>query len=221
MTSEQLGQVSLPTGETLTLHRCNDDFSVKVDDVVLMHSASHHSEEQLAALGCAHLAGQPGARVLVGGLGMGFTLRAALDVLRPDARVEVAELLPQVIEWNRGPLGHLAGHPLDDPRTQVRTQDVRAMLAEANEAYDAVLLDVDNGPFAFTSATNDALYSDAGVRTIARALSRSGVLALWSAWEDGSFTHRLRQNGFHSRKKRVPARPGGNSIHVLWIATRT
>jgi spermidine synthase len=218
---EDLALVSLPTGERLTLHRRRDEFSVNVNDVLLMNSQSHYSEEQLAALGCAHITARPRARVLIGGLGMGFTLRAALDMLRPDATVEVAELLPQVVEWNRGPLGHLATHPLDDPRTVVRTQDVQATLASAREPYDAVLLDVDNGPFAFTSSSNDGLYTDAGLRSIGRALARSGVLALWSAWEDGSFTNRLRRNGFHSRKKRVPARPGGNSIHVLWLATRT
>jgi spermidine synthase len=218
---EQLGLVSLPTGEELTLSRRSEEYSVSVNDVVLMNSRSHYSEEQLAVLGCAHLQARPKARVLVGGLGMGFTLRAALDVLPADATVEVAELLAEVVEWNRGPLGHLAAHPLDDPRTWVRTEDVRRTLACANELYDAILLDVDNGPLAFTSQSNDALYTDDGLRSVGQALRPNGVLCLWSAWDDGSFTNRLRANGFHARKRRVPARPKGNFIHVLWLATKT
>ncbi len=217
---EQLGLVALPTGEELTLARTGEEYSVSVNDVVLMNSRSHYSEEQLAVLGCAHLQAHPKARVLVGGLGMGFTLRAALDVLAADATVEVAELLPEVVEWNREHLGHLAGHPLDDPRTWVRTEDVRRTLECASGAYDAVLLDVDNGPQAFTVQSNDSLYLDDGLRCIANALRPSGVLSVWSAWDDGSFTHCLRRNGFHARKKRVPARPRGNFIHTLWLATK-
>lgn len=218
---EQLGLVSLPTGEELTLRRKSEEYSVSVNDVVLMNSSAHYSEEQLAVLGCAHLEAHPKARVLVGGLGMGYTLRAALDVLPRDATVEVAELLPEMVEWNRGPLGHLAGHPLDDPRTWVRTEDVRRTLECAHDAYDAILLDVDNGPLAFTAQSNDALYTDAGLQSVARALRPRGVLSLWSTHDDGTFTQRLRRGGFHARKKRVPARVGGNFIHVLWLATKT
>jgi spermidine synthase len=218
---EQLGHVTLPGGEELTLSQRAEEFSVSVDDVVLMNSRSHYSEEQLAILGCAHLEARAGARVLVGGLGMGFTLRAALDALPADATVEVAELLPEVVEWNRGPLAHLAGNPLADSRTWVRTEDVRRTLACSTDRYDAILLDVDNGPVAFTSQSNDALYSDEGLRAISGALRSGGMLALWSAWDDGEFTNRLRANGFHTRKKRVPARPKGNFIHVLWLATKT
>jgi len=218
---EQIGAVSLVTGEEITLNRRGEELSVSVNDIVLMNSRSHYSEDQLAVLGCAHLATKAGARVLVGGLGMGYTLRAALDALPSDAIVEVAELLPEMVAWNRGPLGHLAAHPLDDPRTWVRTEDVRRTLASMHEAYDAILLDIDNGPEGFTSHENDALYTDEGIRTIAGALKPSGVLAVWSAWEDGSFTNRLRAGGFHTRKKRMPARPKGNCIHVLWLATKT
>lgn len=217
----ELGRASLPGGGVLTLRQRKDEFSVSVDGVLLMNSQSHYSEEQLAALGCAHLVAQPNARVLVGGLGMGFTLRAALDVLPSDATVEVAELIPEVVEWNRGPLADLAKRPLDDPRTVVRIEDVRETLRRARDAYDAILLDVDNGPVALTTESNDALYNNLGLRTIARALRPKGVLAVWSAREDGPFTRRLRDNGFHSRKKRVSARPGGNAIHDLWLATKT
>jgi spermidine synthase len=115
----------------------------------------------------------------------------------------------------------LAGNPLADSRTWVRTEDVRRTLACSTDRYDAILLDVDNGPVAFTSQSNDALYSDEGLRSISGALRSGGMLALWSAWDDGEFTNRLRANGFHTRKKRVPARPKGNFIHVLWLATKT
>ncbi|CAN5696186.1 spermidine synthase [soil metagenome] len=218
---EELALVSLPTGERLTLRRRRNEFAVNVNEILLMNSNSHYSEEQLAKLGCAHLQSTPRARILVGGLGMGFTLRAALDALSPEAHVDVAELIPQVVEWNRGPLSHLADHPLSDPRTKVLTEDVQTTIARERDAYDAILLDVDNGPTAFTASSNNALYTDSGLRSIARALRPSGMLALWSAREDGTFTNRLRRNGFHSRKKRVPARPGGNAIHVLWLATRS
>ena len=195
---EQLDAVLLPTGEEVTLTRAlsNGAYSVRVNDVVLMNSRSHYSEDQLAVLGCAHLRDVPGARVLVGGLGMGFTLRAALDVLGPDATVEVAELLEAVVEWNRGPLGHLASHPLSDARAWVRIEDVQRTLACQADRYDAILLDVDNGPAAFTSSANGALYTEEGLRLVAKALRARGMLAVWSAFDDGAFTRRLRDAGF-------------------------
>lgn len=218
---DELGSVLLPSGETLTLRQCGTEFSVAVDEIVLMNSTCHHSEEQLAVLGCAHLTKKSRARVLVGGLGMGFTLRAALDVLPSDAIVDVAELVEEVVVWNRGPMAHLAGEPLQDPRAHVRLGDVQATLASSENVYDAVLLDVDNGPEAFTAATNHDLYSEAGLHSIVRALRPRGVLALWSTGDDGRFTKRLRACGFHVRKRSVPPRPGENFSHLLWIATPT
>jgi S-adenosyl-L-methionine-dependent methyltransferase len=232
-----LGLVTLASGEELTLWRKGTEYSVSVNDLVLMNSRSHYSEEQLAILGCAHLTGQPApqapaktagqnptqssARVLVGGLGMGFTLRAALDALPAHAVVDVAELLPEIVMWNREQMGHLAGHPLADPRARVVIGDVQDTLAAASNCYDAILLDVDNGPVAFTASTNEGLYADAGLQLIANAMHASGVLALWSTNDDGAFTRRLRDNGYHVRKKRVPAREKGCSMHLLWIATKT
>lgn len=217
---EKLGAARTPDGTELSLHRRGSEFVVRVDDVVLMNSRAHHSEDQLAMLGCAHCRSLPGARVLVGGLGMGFTLRAALDVLAPDARVDVAELLPAVVDWNRGPLAALAAAPLSDPRVTVRVADVRRVLDAAPDAYDAVLLDVDNGPTALTADTNQGLYGEAGLRRIASALRPRGVLALWSAGDDGHFTARLRRTGFEVRQERVRARKGKGSTHVLWLATK-
>ncbi len=217
---DQLDSVLLASGETITLRQRGPVFSVAVDEVVLMNSSSHYSEEQLSVLGCAHLGNVPGARVLVGGLGMGFTLRAALDVLPSDAIVEVAELIPEVVAWNRGPMGHLAGHPLDDPRTLLRLGDFRATVAEATDRYDAILLDVDNGPEAFTTTGNEGLYGTAGLGLISKALRERGVLALWSTGDDGAFTKRLRTCGFHARKRSVPPRLGDNFSHLLWLATR-
>jgi spermidine synthase len=219
---EELGLVVLASGETLTLSRKGDEYSVGVDGLVLMNSRSHYSEEQLAVLGCAHLEAQPDARVLVGGLGMGFTLRAALDALPATARVDIGELLPEIVAWNQGCMGHLAGEPLSDPRAIILLGDIQRTLAASSDAtYDAILLDIDNGPVAFTSVSNQELYSDDGLRLLARTLKASGVLALWSTGDDGNFTRRLRDNGFHVRKKRVPARKKGCAMHLLWIATKT
>jgi spermidine synthase len=217
---EELGATVLSTGETLSLSRKGDDYSLGVNDLVLMTSKSYESERQLAILGCGHLANQVRSRVIVGGLGMGFTLRAALDVLPADAQVDVAELIPKMVDWNRTTMGHLAQYPLEDPRTQLIQGDVLEILRASENVYDAVMLDIDNGPEAFTTTANSGLYTDEGVQVIQRALRPRGVLSLWSVWDDGHFTGRLRDHGFHVWKKRVPARVGGNNVHLLWLATR-
>ena len=217
---DQLDSVIGPHGQELSLHVCGDEYSVQVDEIVLMNSKSHHSEDELARLGCAHCVGRPAQRVLVGGLGMGFTLRAALDVLPDDAEVEVAELFPAVVTWNRGPLSHLAGAPLTDPRVTLRLGDILALLDASEAAYDSILLDVDNGPSAFTAQSNDSLYDEAGVARLARALRPRGVIAVWSSGDDGDFTARLRRGGFHARKARVRARVDDGPAHVVWLATR-
>lgn len=205
-------------GQEIALFRRGSEFSVQVDEAVLMNSDSHHSEDELARLGCVRCTGKPGKRVLVGGLGMGFTLRAALDCLEPDAQVDVAELFPEIVTWNRGPLGVLAGSPLTDPRVRVRLGDVATLLESSVAEYDAILLDVDNGPVAFTAESNDSLYGDDGIERIARALRPGGVLALWAMVDDGSFTARLRDASFHVQKHRVRARVGDGPAHLLWLA---
>lgn len=183
-----------------------------------MNSGSHRSEEKLAVYGCAGLARTPGVRVLIGGLGMGFTARAALDVLASDAEVVVVESVAAVVRWNREVLGHLAGNPLADPRLSVVEGDVVDAIAEAESRYDVILLDVDNGPSAFTTFTNRRLYSEEGLRRARRALRRSAVLGIWSTFQNARFTARLRAAGFDPAAKRVLAGDGSRRRHVIWLA---
>jgi spermidine synthase len=193
---------------------------MRVDGQELMNSASHRSEQKLAVYGCAGLVRRPGARVLIGRLGMGFTARAALDDLAADAEVVVVESVAAVVRWNREVLGHLAGEPLADPRLSVVQADVVDAIAEATCRYDAILLDVDNGPSAFTTFTNRRLYSVEGLERARKALRGDGVLAVWSTFQDGNFTARLRAVGFDAAAKRVLAEDGSQRRHVIWLARR-
>lgn len=184
----------------------------------LMSSRMHGSEQALAALAFRRMRA-PDACVLVGGLGMGFTLRAALDLLPGDATVVVAELVPAVVEWNRGSLGSLAGNPLRDTRVRVEIGDVADTLRSSPGRFDAVLLDVDNGPDAFTATTNARLYNDHGLAAARAALKPDGVLAVWSAWEDRKFEQRLRYAGFTVHVERVRGRlKKGGPKHTIFIA---
>ncbi|MBA3538637.1 MAG: hypothetical protein H0T79_03340 [Deltaproteobacteria bacterium] len=211
----EIGRAKVPGG-TLTLSQRGEEFALRLGGAELMNSRLHLSEERLAVLGCAGLAEVPGARVLIGGLGMGFTARAALDVLPAGARVVIAELVPEVVEWNRGPLAHLAGHPLDDPRLTLYVGDVAGMIAKGG--YHAILLDVDNGPGAFTAPSNASLYGAKGLAKARAALVPGGVLAVWSVENDPAFTGRLKGVGFDVTLERVPTRPNSKVKHVLWIA---
>ena len=217
---ELLGEARTPQGELLTLMRQDREMVLLADGKPLMSSRAHGSEEALAALGCRDLqqlrADPPS--VLVGGLGMGFTLAATLRLLPPTATVVVAELVAAVVDWNRGPLGALAQHPLRDPRVRVEVADVRVTLQSNTSRFDAVLLDVDNGPDAFTTSNNVALYADQGLAAIRAALKPGGVLAVWSAWEDRKFEQRLKANGFHVTVERVRARgKKGGRRHTLFL----
>jgi spermidine synthase len=197
-----------------------DRYAMRVDGQELMNSASHRSEQKLAVYGCAGLARRPGVRVLIGGLGMGFTARAALDVLAGDAEVVVVESVAAVVRWNREVFGHLAREPLDDPRLSVVEADVVDTIAAAAGRYDAILLDVDNGPSALTTFKNRRLYSAEGLERARNALRPRAVLAVWSTFQDAKFTARLRTVGFDPAAKRVLAGDGSRRRHVIWLARR-
>jgi spermidine synthase len=217
----RLDSATLP-GEArpLVLYQRDTEFVIRVGPVALMSSAAHGSEEALAELACARIEGRAGARVLVGGLGLGFTLAAALAHLAASARVEVAELVPAVVEWNRGPLAHLAGRPLEDPRVTVWEGDVAERIRGKRSPLDAILLDVDNGPDGLTVPANDWLYSAPGLRAILSALREGGVLGVWSAAPDRAFTRRLEQAGFAVEEQVVRARKAKGGRHTLWLGTR-
>ncbi len=195
-----------------------DDFMIVLDRNELMSSRMSASEEALADLGCAHLTGRSRARVLIGGLGMGFTLRRALKILPADAEIVVAELVPKIVEWARGPLAGLFDGCLDDPRVTVAIGDVA--LAIRDGGWDAILLDVDNGPDGLTHAGNDRLYSSRGLDTARRAMRPGGVLAIWSAYADAVFTKRLRECGFAVDEQIVRARGTKGARHTIWLAAR-
>lgn len=215
-----LGAARIPKDDgVLSLHQRGASFTLRVRDTELMNSAVHDSEDALATLGCAKLAGHPNPSVLIGGLGMGYTLAAALRTLGPGARVVVAELMPAVVEWNRGPLANLAGRPLDDARVAVRLQDIAHSLQAARREFDGILLDVDNGPEGLTRDSNNWLYSEEGLTAAYGALRPHGTLAVWSATPEKSFTMRLRKIGFTVEEVRVPARAGsGAERHAIWVA---
>lgn len=215
----EVGRASVP-GEArpIVLARRAEEFVIRVGHTPLMSSRMHDSEDELATHACAPLAASAAARVLVGGLGMGFTLAAALKVLPASARVVVAELVPAIVEWNRGPLAALAGRPLEDERVTVHVGNVSELLAASDAAFDAILLDVDNGPSAFTASRNADLYGDRGLAVARAALKPGGVLGVWSSREDRRFEQRLRYAGFDVTVERVRGRlKKGGPRHTIFI----
>lgn len=217
---ELLDRAQVPaSGEELRLYKHDRDFSIRVNGYELMNSRCHGSEEALAEMACALIVGRPNLRVLIGGLGMGYTLAAALRRLPADSQIVVAEIVAAVVSWNRGPLADLAGRPLEDSRITIRAVDIAQILPEEPQAYDAIVLDVDNGPKGLSRPGNDWLYSPAGLKAAKRALRPAGVLAVWSAGPDQSFTQRLIQAGFVVKEAHVRARPNGKgSHHTIWLA---
>jgi spermidine synthase len=216
---ELLGQTRTPAGDEMALTRRSGEYVILASGRSLMSSRMHGSEEALATFGCRRARAMVATSVLVGGLGMGFTLRATLDLLPASAHVVVAELIPAIVEWNRGPLGPLADHPLNDRRVAVEIGDVGATLRANRGRFDAILLDVDNGPAAFTASENDALYDDRGIAVARDALAAGGVLAVWSAREDRKFVQRLRYAGFTVAVERVRARlKKGGPRHTIFLA---
>ena len=215
---ERLGATSASDGTDIRLTRRAGEYVILANGRPLMSSRLHGSEEALATLGCAEARRLTRPRVLVGGLGMGYTLRAVLDVLPAAAVVVVAELLPAVIEWNRGPLAALAEYPLRDPRVRMEVADVGFTLRANVGHFDAILLDVDNGPAAFTVDVNAGLYDNSGVAAAYAALCPRGTLAIWSAWEDTKFEQRLRFHGFAGEVVRVRARlKKGGPRHTIFL----
>ena len=215
---EELARSTTPDGTDMTLCRRGRDYFIMTDGRDLMTSRQHGSEEALARLGCERAVRLEEPCVLVGGLGMGFTLRATLDVLPASATVVVSELLPVVVEWNRGPLGPLAERPLDDPRVKLEVGDLADCLLRSPGRFDALLLDVDNGPRACAQAGNAGLYDNQGVEIARSALKPCGILAVWSAWDDAKFERRLRHFGFEAESRRVRARlKKGGARHTLFL----
>ena len=221
--STLLGTANIPNnGGELRLTQRENDFSIHLKGVrgELMSSRVHSSELALAELGCAHIQGMENTKVLVGGMGMGFTLAAALKATSKNSQVVVAELVPEVIEWNKGPLGECAGRPLDDNRVLIHLGDVAELFITGQAAYDAVLLDVDNGPEGFTRAGNNELYSIGSLQAIRQTLHPGGMLAIWSAWHDPKFTQQLKKAGFKVKTQTVRAHRGKGSRHTIYLARR-
>jgi len=217
---ELIDTAQLPDGGHLRLLRRGDDFSIRFGSEELMGNSVRHSEEALAELGCRHLALR-GGRVLVGGLGMGFTLGAALNVLPPDARIVVAELVPKIVTWAGGPLAHIFGAKLADPRVSIEMTDVHDIIVRETEGFDAILLDVDNGPDGLIHIANERLYCNWGLRAAYAALKPGAVLAVWSAYPDAAFVERLIAADFDVDEISIEAYPGDdNGMHTIWLAAR-
>jgi len=215
-----LARAAAPGGGEMILRRVAGGYEIRIDGQELMSSRGHGSEAALARLAAAELGNRASPRVLVGGLGLGYTLRAALDAFPTAARLVVAELLPDIVAWNRGPLAPLAGRPLDDPRVALHVGDVVALLG-GGAAFDAILLDVDNGPYMVTVAANRRLYQPEGLALIAAALSPGGILAVWSADRSPSFLARLARAGLAARAEQVRARgAAGGPEHTIFLAAK-
>jgi spermidine synthase len=207
--------------EDVALRRRGEEYSIRTMETELMNSRLHGSEDALATLTCDCMKQKPGVRILIGGLGMGFTLSAALEQSKDDTRIIVSELIPAVVRWNREHLGHLAGMPLNDPRVTVKIEDVAKTIQDKKSVWDAILLDVDNGPEGLTQKANDRLYSKSGLKASFLALCPGGILAVWSSSSNEAFTRRLKHCGFNTKTVTVRARkPGKGSRHTIWLAQK-
>jgi spermidine synthase len=217
----QLDSATMPGGGgEIRLKQRGAEFSIMLGATELMNSRLSGSEEALARLSCEKIRTRPSPHVMIGGLGMGFTLRAALAELGPDARITVAELVPAVVRWARGPMAEIFDGCLDDRRVTLWEGDVGELIRSAKAAYDAILLDVDNGPEGLTRSANDALYDLAGLGSAHKALRPGGVLAVWSSAPDSSFTRRLKQAGFAVQEVNARAHGKRGARHTIWLATK-
>ncbi len=217
-----LGTATVPgEGAPLRLMQRGDEFVIMAGTNPLMNSRMSGSEEDLATLSWQRIAGRAKPHVLIGGLGMGFTLRAALAAMPDDVQITVAEIVPEIVAWARGPLAHIFAGCLDDPRVTIDVADVGKLIASRKATYDAILLDVDNGPEGLSRDGNDRLYSLAGLSVSRASLKPGGVLAVWSAHPDAKFTKRLGESGFRVEELHVRERRGGKGArHTIWMATR-
>ncbi len=217
----EIDRAPVPGGGELRLMKRGAEFTIFAGTIGLMSSRQAGSEEAMARIAADRIGGRPRARVLIGGLGMGFTLRAALDALPRDASLVVAELVPAIIAWARGPMAQVHGTSLDDPRVRIAERDVGGLIAAARGDFDAILLDVDNGPDALSRDSNDRLYDLEGLRRARPALRPGGLLAIWSAAPDPAFARRLGKAGFAVEEVFVRAHAGRKGAkHVIWLATR-
>jgi len=220
---QKLATANIPNnGGELTLFRREDEFSIRLSGVrgELMNSRVYNSEQELAKLGCAHIKNKENAEVLVGGLGMGYTLASALECVPASSRVTVAELVPEVVDWNRGDLGGCAGNPLADERCCLRVGDIIDIIKLQQPIFDAILLDVDNGPEGITHSSNNWLYSTRGLEALYNSLQPEGMLAVWSAGADTLFTIQLKKAGFAVSQRTVRGRPGKGSRHTIFLAKK-
>ncbi|MDB9822271.1 hypothetical protein OAC89_01045 [Deltaproteobacteria bacterium] len=219
---EEIDRAKIPGHEgEVTLLKRGTEFSIRTAGTELMNSRLHGSEDALAELTCSRIKGKSALRMLIGGLGMGYTLAAALEQSEPDTLITVSELIPAVVRWNREHLGHLAGMPLDDPRVSVEETDVAKTIRKRKSAWDAILLDVDNGPDGLTWKANDSLYGRSGLKTSFSALRPGGILAIWSSRADEAFTRRLKQCGFQAETVTVRARKSGKGgRRTIWLAEK-
>jgi len=215
-----LDQATTPDGTPLTLHEHDGTLLIRVGGVELMSTRQHHSEERLAELACAGLRDRRRAAVLIGGLGLGFTLRETLRHVAADASVVVAELVPAVIAWNRNPAYGLAADLIDDPRVEIIADDVAHVLAASRGRFDSIMLDVDNGASGLTAAANDGLYAAAGLRRAWAALKPGGRLAVWSAGSDPRFVARMQDAGFAVEVCKARTHPTGGSWNSIFVGTR-
>ena len=215
-----VGKAVSPDGTRLELIERDGEYIIVADGLPLMSSRMHFSEVELARVVCENL--KSDARVMVGGLGLGYTLRSALDLLPKCGTAVQVELVPEIVGWNRGPLAEFADHPLDDPRTELALDDVGAVIRRARNEFDAIMLDIDNGPSALVDERNGWLYTDDGLQAIRRALKQGGEVAIWSADDEPKFPSRMRRNGYFSHRHRIRAHKGkGGGRHVIFTGRKT
>ncbi len=222
-TNKLLDTAMIPdNGGELRLYQRDEHYTIEVVGIMgeLMTTAHHGSEDALAEIAINALKEPGKARILVGGLGMGFTLAASLKHTAPDGEVVVAELVPEVVKWNEGPMGEFAGRPMKDPRAKVVVTDVLELIRGEKGGFDAILLDTDNGPEGLTQARNNRLYSHRGLRSAYQSLRPNGILAVWSTHPDAPFTRRLGMAGFQVEEQKVYAHRDKGTKHHLWFAKR-